>query len=180
MATPEVLNITIQFVAHELRRPRYGCWRGRSSAIGGPRTTRRRQSSILGHGGAPTSIAAAEDACGLATCIRMVWTILISSTTDICHVARPCGHGRSGFGRADRCDRLLLRSHGDEETAALTARPDSHNYFPLPGVPKMSGKRTPMGSQESLLRSVGRVVARRAGLAVSTGGFYPGSGHKDA
>ena len=39
---------------------------------------------------------------------------------------------------------------------------------------------TPMGSQESLLRLLGRRVARRAGLVDSTRIVYPGSGHKDA
>ena len=40
------------------------------------------------------------------------------------------------------------------------------------------GKRTPMRSQESLLCLVGELAARRAGLAVSTRGFYLGSAAK--
>ena len=90
VATPGVLNVTTWFVMHELRRPPHARWRGRSSALGGPRNTRRWHNSTLGRSGVPTPVAAAEDAGGLASCIRMVWTILISSTTGVCHITRSC------------------------------------------------------------------------------------------
>ena len=44
----------------------------------------------------------------------------------------------------------------------------------------LSVETTPMGSQESLLRLLGRWVARRAGSVASTRTVYPGSGREDA
>ena len=83
---------------------------------------------------------------------------------------------------ADGTDAPLafLGAIDDEEAGAYTARTDSRTRFPLPGAPKMSGKRRSMGPVRPLCDSVGESAMHKERFQrrerTNELDFYPGSG----
>ena len=110
-----------------------------------------------------------------------MWVFAGRASASVCDrpTTRPHWYGPFGPRRADRCDRLLLGSHGDGELLNQLLDRIFTNARPLPRAPKMSVENDTYGITGIPSTVGGRGVVQRAGLAVSTQIIYLGTSHGD-
>ena len=129
-AVPGSSGVAVSLIVRSLGRPRrgrhLGCHRGCRAARG-------QHGPAPGPSGVWLVVLDPNDAARLAPIARLSWVLAgrASSAIPGHPVTRPCWCGRSGSGRPDRYDPLLLGGHGDDEVDALTSKPDFHSTAPL-------------------------------------------------